>query len=74
MTDRERVHCPECGTTVYKDEIADAVEVAEQHNETRHGGERVTEVNGFRPPEFSEEEVGEIQENLERAGVIEDGE
>ena len=60
--DDELVHCPECDTTVWKDTVEDAVETAEKHEESRHGGEPTVEVNGMLLPSFSEEEKVKIRE------------
>lgn len=48
--EKEVVHCPECGTELLKDDIEDAVETAEKHDESRHDGERTTTVNGMLLP------------------------
>jgi hypothetical protein len=48
--DEEKVHCPECETTVWKDDIEDAVEAAESHDDQQHGGEQTTLVNGILVP------------------------
>ncbi len=48
--EKERVHCPECGTELLKDSIEEAVETAEKHDDSRHDGERTTKVNGMLPP------------------------
>jgi len=63
--EKERVHCPECDTTVWKDDMEGAVETAEQHDEQRHGGEAITKINGIVPPQFSEEEKDQIRDAVE---------
>jgi acetyl-CoA carboxylase beta subunit len=63
--EKEKVHCPECGTTVWKDSMEEAIDVQEQHDGQMHGGERVTLVNGIRPPEFSEEEKQQIRDAVQ---------
>lgn len=63
--EKERVHCPECDTTLWKDSMEEAVETAEKHDESRHGGEATTEVNGIVLPSFTEEEQSMIQEAVE---------
>jgi len=63
--EQEKVHCPECDTTVWKDDIEDAIQVQEEHDAKMHDGERVTKVNGILPPEFTEEEKQEMQENVQ---------
>jgi hypothetical protein len=60
--EKEVVTCPECGTEALKDSIKEAVEVAEQHDEKRHGGNRTAKVNGFLPPQFSEQKKEQIQQ------------
>lgn len=62
--DKTKVHCPECDTTLYKDTIADAVETAEDHDESRHDNDRTTRVAGMLPPEFSEETREQFREVL----------
>lgn len=47
---KERVHCPECGTEVLKDTVEEAVETAETHDEKRHNGKRTSKVNGILIP------------------------
>lgn len=48
--EKERVHCPECDTTVWKESVEEAIEAAENHDEKRHDGDRTTKVNGMLPP------------------------
>jgi len=59
--EKEKVHCPECGTTVWKNSIEDAVEAAEKHDRRRHDGETKTKVNGITPPSFSQDEKEQVQ-------------
>jgi len=35
------VSCPECGTSVRKEDAEEAVETIENHNEERHDGEQI---------------------------------
>lgn len=46
----EVVACPECGTEVLKDDLEDALDTAETHDDKRHDGERTAMVNGMLPP------------------------
>lgn len=64
--EKEVVQCDECGTEVLKNSIEEAVEVAENHNESRHDGESVATVNGIRLPDFSEEEKQQIRDGVEK--------
>lgn len=48
--EQERVHCPDCGTTIWKDSIEAAIETAENHDEKRHDGEQTTTINGVPVP------------------------
>lgn len=59
------VACDDCGTEVLKEEMEDALEVADSHDSMRHDGERFATVNGIKPPRFSEEEEQEINDTLE---------
>lgn len=63
--EKERVHCPECYTTVWKDDMESAVETAEQHDEQRHNGEATTKINGIVPPQFSGERKEQIRDAVE---------
>jgi len=67
--EKERVHCPNCGTTVWKDTIEDALKTQEKHDEQRHNGEPTTKINGIVPPDFSEQEKQHIQDVVEKTGV-----
>jgi len=60
---KEKVHCPECDTTLWKETMEEAVETAENHDESRHEGERTTKVNGFLLP--SDELVNAAEDALE---------
>lgn len=60
--DKEVVHCPECGTEVFKDSLEAAVETAEAHDESRHGGEPTTKINGIVTPKFSDEQKEQIRD------------
>jgi hypothetical protein len=64
--EQEKVHCPKCGTTVWKETVEDAIETQESHDERAHDGERVTKVNGMVPPEFTEEQQQAIQDAIEQ--------
>jgi hypothetical protein len=64
--EKEIVSCPECGTEILKDDMQEAIETAESHDEQRHDGERTTLVNGILPPEFTEEEKQMIQNAVSR--------
>jgi len=59
------VHCPECDTSIWKDDMEAAVDKAESHDEKRHDGEATTEVAGLVPPSFTEEEKEEIQDAVQ---------
>lgn len=48
--DKEVVQCPECETEVLKDSFEDAIEVAIDHDEQRHGGAGITLINGMAVP------------------------
>lgn len=48
--EKEVVRCPECGTEVLKESFDDAVETAINHDENRHDGEGVTQINGMTVP------------------------
>jgi len=71
-SEKEIVACPECGTEVLKDDIEDAIETAETHDESRHDGEPTTTVNGIVPPQFSEEEKEQIQDAVETIREVTD--
>jgi len=62
------VSCPDCGTSVRKEDAEEAAETIENHNEERHDGEQVAGIgpNAMSLPEFSEEEKEEIQAAVER--------
>lgn len=62
--EKEVVRCPDCGTTVYKDTIEAAVNVAESHDEAMHDGERTAEINGMLPPSFTDEEKEQMQKAI----------
>lgn len=70
----EIVHCPECGTTTSKEDIEDAIDVAENHDEARHDGEPTAKVNGIRPPQFTEEQKEKIQEAVDKLAEVSDEE
>jgi len=62
----ERVHCPECGTSVMKETTESALRVAEHHDAKRHDGGRTALINGILPPsdevaEAAKEAVEAIQ-------------
>lgn len=63
--EKEKVHCPDCGTTLWKDTLSEAVSTAETHDEKRHGGDTVTKINGITPPSFSENEKENLREAVE---------
>lgn len=50
MSDGEKVHCPECGTSTTSPTMEDAVETAETHDERMHDGEQTTLINGVPVP------------------------
>lgn len=58
----EEAHCPECDTRKYVGEMEDAVQIAENHNEMFHNGDRVALVNGIKVPDFTEEKKEQIRE------------
>jgi len=60
------VHCPECDTFSWYDDMETAVEKAEKHDDNRHDGDATTEVAGIVPPEFSEEEKQEIRDAVDQ--------
>jgi hypothetical protein len=60
--EKERVHCPECGTTVWKNSMEEAVATADTHDEKQHDGEATAKINGILPPQFTEDEKEQIQE------------
>lgn len=64
--EKEIVSCPECGTELLKDDIEEAVNTAESHDQNRHDGNPTTKVNGIVLPELSEEEKQQIQDAVEK--------
>lgn len=61
--EKEVVECPECGTEILKDTVEEAIETAEDHDESRHGGERTTLVNGMLVP--SDDVVSAAEDAME---------
>ena len=64
---KQKVHCPECDTTVWKDTLEEASRTAETHEDQQHDSESTVLVNGMRLPNFSEEEKERLQEFVEEA-------
>jgi len=67
--ENEVVECPECETEVLYEDIEEAIEAAETHDEKRHDGERTTTVNGLLPP--SDEVAGAAREVVEQICDVE---
>lgn len=69
--EKEVVACEECGTEVLYDDIEEAVETAERHDEKRHDGERTATVNGIPVP--SDDLAEAAQEAVEKLREVQPG-